>query len=110
MQKFADKVAFVTGTGGGMGLQIASDLIITGARVLMFDIKPRSEKIHGDSSQSIYIQADLTGEPAVVSAVEKAVESFGGSDYRSNTIRKSWNCRRYVQCLSFFIIQQGVIY
>ena len=35
---FAGKVAFVAGAGGGMGLNIANDLIAEGANVCLADI------------------------------------------------------------------------
>jgi NAD(P)-dependent dehydrogenase (short-subunit alcohol dehydrogenase family) len=84
MLNFTEKVAFVTGAGGGMGFRIASDLINAGARVLMLDIKPRPEDIPGSPEQSHYLQADLTDEPAVAASVEKAMELFGGIDYLAN--------------------------
>jgi NAD(P)-dependent dehydrogenase (short-subunit alcohol dehydrogenase family) len=90
MQNFAGKVAFVTGAGGGMGFRIASDLINAGARVLMFDIKPRPREMPGSSEQSLYIQADLTDEPAVAVAVIKAVNLFGGIDYLANVAGALW--------------------
>lgn len=90
MSNFAGKVAFVTGAGGGMGFQIASDLINAGASVLMFDIKPGPEDIPGSSAQSHYVQADLTDEPAVTAAVEKALELFGGIDLLANVAGALW--------------------
>ena len=87
---FLGKVAFVTGAGGGMGFRIASDLINSGASVLMFDIKPRPEDIPGSSEQSLYVQADLTDESAVADAVEKAVGLFGGIDYLANVAGALW--------------------
>jgi len=90
MQDFAEKVAFVTGAGGGMGYRIASDLINAGARVLMFDIKPRPDEIPGNPEQSLYIKADLTDELAVAEAVEKAVNLFGGIDYLANVAGALW--------------------
>jgi 3-oxoacyl-[acyl-carrier protein] reductase len=90
MQDISGKVAFVTGAGGGMGFRIASDLINAGARVLMFDIKPRPEEIPGNSEQSHYLQADLTDEAAVAAAVEKTVTLFGGIDYLANVAGALW--------------------
>ena len=90
MSNFSGKVAFVTGAGGGMGFQIASDLINAGASVLMLDIKPEPEDIPGNSAQSYYVQADLTDEPAVAAAVEKAVELFGGIDLLANVAGALW--------------------
>ncbi len=90
MQNFAEKVAFVTGAGGGMGFRIASDLLNAGARVLMFDIKPRPDEIPGNPELSLYVQADLTDEPAVAAAVEEAVAFFGGIDYLANVAGALW--------------------
>jgi len=87
---FTEKVAFVTGAGGGMGLRISCDLMNAGARVLMLDIKPRPGKIAADSDRSIYVRADLTDESAVAAAVEKAVEQFGGIDYLANVAGALW--------------------
>ena len=90
MQFSTKKVAFVTGAGGGMGLQIASDLLTAGARVLMIDLKPKPEKLPGSSEQSLYIQADLTDESAVATAVKMAVDRFGGIDYLANVAGALW--------------------
>ncbi len=90
MPNFAGKVAFVTGAGGGMGFRIASDLIDAGARVLMLDIKPRPAEIPGGAEQSLYLQADLTDEPAVAACVDKAVAIFGGIDYLANVAGALW--------------------
>jgi len=90
MVDFAGATAFVTGAGGGMGFQIASDLIAAGARVLMFDIKPRPADIPGSPEQSLYVQGDLTDDDAVAAAVAGAVESFGGIDYLANVAGALW--------------------
>ena len=90
MSNFEGKVAFVTGAGGGMGFQIASDLVYAGASVLMFDIKPRPRKIPGSAEQSLYVQADLTDEAAVATSVEKAADQFGGIDYLANVAGALW--------------------
>jgi 3-oxoacyl-[acyl-carrier protein] reductase len=90
MPNFAGKTALVTGAGGGMGLQIASDLIHAGASVLMLDIKPRPEAIPGNPDQSLYEQVDLTDAAGVASSVEKAVKLFGGIDYLANVAGALW--------------------
>ena len=38
---FSGKVAIVAGAGGGMGLNIANDLITAGAQVALADLKER---------------------------------------------------------------------
>jgi NAD(P)-dependent dehydrogenase (short-subunit alcohol dehydrogenase family) len=87
---FTEKVAFVTGAGGGMGLRIACDLINGGARVLAMDSKPQPEELIFAADQSIYVQADLTDESAVAAAVKKAVGAFGGIDYLANVAGALW--------------------
>ncbi|MBT6274531.1 MAG: SDR family oxidoreductase [Chromatiales bacterium] len=78
---FTSKVAFVTGAGGGMGYQIAVDLTAQGAQVVMFDIKPQPDAI---PRNALYVQGDLTDEPAVAAAVRDATEKFGGIDLLAN--------------------------
>ena len=87
---FDDRVALVTGAGGGMGLQIASDLINQGARVVMFDIKAKPGQIPGDEDQSLYIQGDLTDDSAVADAVAEAISSFGEIDLLANVAGALW--------------------
>ena len=43
--KFSGKAALVVGAGGGMGLEIACQLIKRGVNVAMADIKPQPEDI-----------------------------------------------------------------
>lgn len=90
MSSFKGKVAVVTGAGGGMGFQIASDLIGAGASVLMIDIKPRPELIPGDPQQSLYRQVDLTDAAAVAASIDEAVAWFGGIDYLANVAGALW--------------------
>jgi 3-oxoacyl-[acyl-carrier protein] reductase len=90
MSNFKGKVAVVTGAGGGMGFQIASDLIGAGASVLMIDIKPRPEVIPGAAEQSLYQQVDLTDAAAVAAAIDQAVALFGGIDYLANVAGALW--------------------
>jgi len=56
----------------------------------MFDIKPKPDEIPGSAEQSLYVQADLTDDPAVSTAVEKAVSLFGGIDYLANVAGALW--------------------
>jgi len=81
---FAGKVAFITGAGGGMGFKITHDLISSGAKVLMFDIKSRPESASQFGDRCRYVQGDLTDDSAVAAAVELAVVEFGGIDYLAN--------------------------
>ena len=87
---FKDKVAFVTGAGGGMGFKITQDLVSDGANVLMFDIKPKPEAAAAFWNQCRYVQGDLTDDGAVAAAVQLAVSEFGGIDYLANVAGALW--------------------
>ena len=81
---FADKIAFVTGAGGGIGFQIARDLLAAGAKVTMFDLKPAPSELPGSPENRLYIQGDLTDDKQVESAVADTVETFGALDCLAN--------------------------
>jgi len=87
---FTDKVALVAGAGGGMGLNIANDLIGEGAHVCLADIKPRPADIRDGPGSSIYCQGDLSDEGFVKSTVGQTVEGFGRLDYLVNTVGVLW--------------------
>ena len=90
MSEYSGKIAFVTGAGGGMGYQIACDLLSQGAGVLMFDIKDKPEQIPGAADQSIYVQGDLTNDKAVADAAAQAISTFGGIDLLANVAGALW--------------------
>jgi NAD(P)-dependent dehydrogenase (short-subunit alcohol dehydrogenase family) len=87
---FTGKTAFVTGAGGGMGLQIASDLIAAGANVAMVDVKPQPDCIPTGAGNFIYLKCDLSDDVAVKAAVDQTVEAFGGIDLLANVAGVLW--------------------
>ena len=87
---FAGKTALVAGAGGGMGLNIANDLIAAGANVVLADAKPQPEGIAAGPGQHCYRQSDLTDEAAVKEAIGAAVGDFGRLDYLVNTTGVLW--------------------
>jgi 3-oxoacyl-[acyl-carrier protein] reductase len=87
---FEGKVALVAGAGGGMGLNIANDLISEGAHVALADIKPRPEDIREGPGRSLYFCGDLSVEEFVSEAVQGTVEAFGRLDYLVNTLGVLW--------------------
>lgn len=87
---FGGKVAVVAGAGGGMGLNIANDLISEGARVCLADIKPRPEAVRDGPGESIYCQGDLSEDDFVKSTVARTAERFGRLDYLVNTVGVLW--------------------
>ncbi|MFT3730664.1 MAG: SDR family oxidoreductase [Hyphomicrobium sp.] len=80
---FEDKIAVVTGAGGGIGLAIASDLLNEGAFVFGFDIKPRPVEL-ADSSRLTFVQGDLRDASQVKSLLGKVEAVHGKLDYIVN--------------------------
>lgn len=88
--KFSGKTAVVAGAGGGMGLEIAGQLIQRGVNVCLADIKPRPDDMTDGPGKSIYVQADLSYQDAVEDTVNCARQAFGRIDYLVNTLGVLW--------------------
>ncbi|MDH3466703.1 MAG: SDR family oxidoreductase [Gammaproteobacteria bacterium] len=88
--KFSDKVAVVAGAGGGIGLNVARDLIAAGACVLLADMKPVPDDIAAGPGRHNYRQGDLTDDSFVRDVVGAAVKEFGRLDYLVNTAGVLW--------------------
>jgi NAD(P)-dependent dehydrogenase (short-subunit alcohol dehydrogenase family) len=86
---FKDKVAIVAGAGGGMGLQIASDLIREGAHVGLVDIKDKPAVPDGPG-QHRYFKGDVTNEDFVRSSIDAMASAHGRLDYLVNTTGVLW--------------------
>ena len=63
---FSGRNAFVTGAGGGMGLQIARDMIGAGAQATLFDVKPAPDDLPAGAR---YVQAELRSASDVAQAM-----------------------------------------
>jgi len=87
---FSGKVAVIAGAGGGMGLNIANDLIGEGAHVVLADIKPRPGGIREGPGDSLYFCGDLSSEEFVTEIFAKISETFGRLDYLVNTVGVLW--------------------
>lgn len=87
---FTGKTAFVTGAGGGMGLQISLDLIANGANVAMIDLKAAPDNLPTGPGKYIYITCDLADDMAVQDAVAQTVDRFGGIDLLANVAGVLW--------------------
>jgi 3-oxoacyl-[acyl-carrier protein] reductase len=87
---FGGKVAVVAGAGGGMGLNIANDLIGEGAHVGLADIKPRPNGTRSGPGESVYFCGDLSSEEFVAEMFSEVWEKFGRLDYLVNTVGVLW--------------------
>ncbi len=87
---FEGKAGFVAGAGGGMGLNIANDLIEAGANVALADVKPKPDEIRDGPGRHIYCEINLTAADAVKAAIGETVAAFGRLDYLVNTTGVLW--------------------
>lgn len=86
---FTNKTAIVTGAGGGMGLNIARDLLAEGAHVTMIDLKPEPPEGLPDG-RARYLIGDVTEDTFVFKAVAQAYQETGRLDYLVNAAGVLW--------------------
>lgn len=84
-----NKIAVVTGAGGGIGLAIANSLANAGAKVCLVDIQKDAldsavEKINASGGKARTVLVDLSSESAIKSAHQQIKESFGEADILVN--------------------------
>lgn len=77
------KVALITGSGGGIGLEIAKTFVENGACVIITDVnQERVQNAHSEfgKDSAEWATMDVTSEDSVKSAFKKACLAFGGVD------------------------------
>lgn len=87
---FEGKTAVVTGAGGGMGLNIALDLVASGATVGMIDLKEAPRQLDRDPARMRYHQGDLTDEEFVNDSIASVFEAGNRLDYLVNAAGVLW--------------------
>lgn len=87
---FSDRVAVVTGAGGGMGQQIADLILNSGGSVVMIDLKPEPDELGGTPDRRFYAQGDVTDHAFVDATIAAGVERFGRIDYLANVAGVLW--------------------
>jgi NAD(P)-dependent dehydrogenase (short-subunit alcohol dehydrogenase family) len=83
---FIGRTAVVTGAGGGMGLQIASELLAAGATVAGIDVKDRPEAL----DDALYHQGDVSDDGFVAQAIGSVHAETGQLDYLVNAAGVLW--------------------
>jgi len=87
---FSNRVAVVTGAGGGMGLEIANLILKAGGSVIMIDVKPEPDNLAGNLEQRFYAQGDLTEPEFVTATIDDGAKRFGRIDYLANVAGVLW--------------------
>jgi NAD(P)-dependent dehydrogenase (short-subunit alcohol dehydrogenase family) len=80
--RMQDKVALITGGGGGIGLSVAERFVAEGAKVVISDInedlgRAAGEEIRAKGGEAIFVHTDVTDSDSVRNAVAETVRSFG---------------------------------
>jgi NAD(P)-dependent dehydrogenase (short-subunit alcohol dehydrogenase family) len=78
-QGFAGEVALVTGAASGIGKAAVAAFLARGAAVVGLDIDIKVESLHA-RPDFLGLRCDLTDEPALRAALDRAVLAFGGID------------------------------
>ena len=87
---FSDRVAIITGAGGGMGLEVANRVLDAGGSTIMIDVKAQPGDLRGDDSHRYYAQGDLTDPGFVDASIEEGARRFGRIDYLANIAGVLW--------------------
>ena len=85
LQRFADRVAVVTGAASGIGEASARRLAAEGAAVWCTDVAPTVEAVADDLDQAGWSFCDVSEPRQVSEAVEAAVARFGRLDALVNS-------------------------
>lgn len=89
MGQFDDRVAIVTGAGGGIGQAYAEALAREGAAVVVADINTEGAErvaagIAGGGGSAVAVGVDVSDPDSAAAMAERAVAEFGGIDFLVN--------------------------
>jgi NAD(P)-dependent dehydrogenase (short-subunit alcohol dehydrogenase family) len=87
--RLADKVALITGSGGGMGKLAAEVFAREGASIVVTDVLEKegqetAQAIREAGGKAIFVRADVSHDEDVKHVVDAAVEEFGRIDVLYN--------------------------
>ena len=89
LQRFSDKVAFVTGAASGIGRATAVAFAAEGARVAILDLSEdalsdTAEAVRNAGAQVLTIACDVSKPEQVEAAIGQVIETFGRLDIAFN--------------------------
>lgn len=82
---FENKVAIITGAGGGIGKAVAKELYEKGVKISLVDVSAESltelsKELNLNKDNSLLLKADVSREDNVKYYVDKTIEKFGKID------------------------------
>jgi NAD(P)-dependent dehydrogenase (short-subunit alcohol dehydrogenase family) len=83
-ERLQDRVAIITGGGGGIGLATARRFAAEGAKVVVADVDGTAGKAAADEVGGLFVRTDVTSEDAVKALVAATVEAYGRLDIAFN--------------------------
>jgi NAD(P)-dependent dehydrogenase (short-subunit alcohol dehydrogenase family) len=78
--RLSGRVAVITGAGSGIGLACVRRFAADGATVVAVDIDQSAGRSAADEVNGLFIQADVTSEPAVEAMYRRAFDECGSVD------------------------------
>ncbi len=87
--RLQDKVAFITGSGVGIGREIAMHLARSGAKVVVAEIvedrgRETASMVERDGGEALFVHVDVSSIPSIEAGVNQALERFGKIDILVN--------------------------
>ncbi|MGW4897730.1 3-oxoacyl-ACP reductase [Kitasatospora sp. NPDC004240] len=83
-QRLDGRVAVITGAGSGIGLATARRFAAEGAKVVCADLDAETGAKAANEVGGLFVQVDVTDEPAVRDLFQRAVDTYGRLDIAFN--------------------------